>query len=312
MDVKAETPLTILIVDDEPANIRILAELLKSEYNLRSATSGEKALSIALSDEPPDLILMDIIMPGLDGYDVCRQLKNDPIACKIPLIFITSKDSEQDEITGFQVGAVDYITKPFRPVVVQARIRTHAELKSLRDMLEKESLIDRLTGIANRRKYEESLSTIWEFATNNGSQLSLIMIDLDDFKKLNDHYGHLVGDECLRRVAKALQAIPQRKKDLFARYGGEEFCCLLPDTDLETALTIAEQLRHTVLNLNIPHGYCSTGPVVSISLGVATIPACGGYNSIDLVRAADEALYLAKQSGRNQICHSSLPIIDCD
>ncbi len=298
--------LTILIVDDEPANIRILVELLKGNYQLRTATNGEKALAIARSDDPPDLILLDILMPGIDGYEVCRRLKADACSSRIPVIFITGKNGEQDEIYGFQVGAVDYVTKPFSPIIIQARVQTHADLIKYRDILERQSYSDGLTGIANRRRYEENLGVTWNFACREGFTLAFIMIDIDEFKKYNDMYGHQAGDDCLRQVAQALNDITRRKIDLLARYGGEEFCCLLPNTDMDGARHMAEMFREAVLALRIPHENSTVGPVVSISQGFSAIQASGLLNPCLLVKAADEALFNAKLAGRNCICQKEV------
>jgi len=298
---------TILIVDDEPINIRVLVELLKETYELRIATSGEKALTIIRSDEPPDLILLDVVMPGIDGFEVCRRLKADSNTARIPVIFITGSTEEQEELLGFQAGAVDYVTKPFSPVVVQARVNTHAELKRCRDILERQSYCDSLTGIANRRHYEETLPTMWNYACRERTPLACIMIDIDDFKKFNDLYGHQAGDDCLRRVAGVLNTRTRRKIDLLVRYGGEEFCCLLPNTDLAGARRLAEIFQREGLDLGIPHEGSQSGPVVSISQGIAVLPAASPALTPDLlIKNADLALYEAKAAGRNCFRHRDL------
>ena len=291
---------TILIVDDEPINIRVLVELLKDAYDLRIATNGERALTIARSDQPPDLILLDVVLPGIDGLEVCRQLKADSRTARIPVIFITGSTGEREEILGFQAGAVDYVTKPFSPIVVQARVNTHAELKRCRDILERQSYCDGLTGIANRRHYEETLPMLWAYACRDRTPLACIMIDIDDFKKYNDLYGHQAGDDCLKRVATALDALTRRETDLLVRYGGEEFCCLLPNTDLAGALQLAENFRRVVLDLRISHAGSQTGTTVSISQGIAVVAAASQALTPDLlIKNADRALYEAKGAGRN-------------
>ena len=291
---------TILIVDDEPTNIRVLVELLKDAYALRIATKGERALTIAHSDEPPDLILLDVILPGIDGFEVCRRLKADSRTARIPVIFITGNSGEQEEILGFQAGAVDYVTKPFSPIVVRARVNTHAELKRCRDILERQSYCDSLTGIANRRHYEETLPMMWNYACRDRTSLACIMIDIDDFKKYNDLYGHQAGDDCLKRVATALNTLTRRETDLLVRYGGEEFCCLLPNTDLAGALQMAETFRQAVLDLRVCHSGSQTGTVVSISQGIAVLAAASHTLTPDLlIKNADLALYEAKAAGRN-------------
>lgn len=298
---------TILIVDDEPVNIRVLVELLKDAYELRVATNGERALAIARSDEPPDLILLDVVMPGIDGFEVCRRLKADSRTARIPVIFITGNTGEQEEILGFRAGAVDYVTKPFNPIIVRARVNTHAELKRCRDILERQSYCDSLTGISNRRHYEETLPMMWDYTCRDRTPMACIMIDIDDFKKYNDLYGHQAGDDCITRVATALNALARRKIDLLVRYGGEEFCCLLPNTDLPGALQIAEAFRRAVLDLRIPHEGSRTGTVVSISQGIAVAAAASHNLAPDLlVKNADLALYEAKAAGRNCSRHRVL------
>jgi len=292
---------TLLIADDEPGNIKILLELLRSEYKIRVANNGQKVLKIALSEEPPDLILLDVMMPELDGYEVCRRLKSDPRTQKIPVIFITGKIAEQDEIQGFEAGAVDYITKPFSSVVVKARVKTHIELKQARDYLENRSLQDGLTGIANRRRFNEHLENAWDFTCREALPLSLIIIDIDHFKLFNDNYGHQAGDVCLTQIAQKLSAPLRRKTDLIARYGGEEFGCILPMTMLDNAIMIAEGFRADILSLQIPHAYSSTGSCVTISQGVATIFPTKGSLPGSLINAADEALYRSKETGRNKV-----------
>lgn len=292
---------TILIVDDAVANINILAELLRPDYKIRVATNGEKALEIAFSDNPPDLILLDVLMPDMDGYEVCRRLKAFPQTKGIPVIFITGKVDEEDEINGFNIGAVEYITKPFRPVVVKARVHTHAELKRYRDYLERISFLDGLTGIPNRRRLDEYLAYAYGFAVRESFPISMIMMDVDHFKLFNDHYGHQEGDACLIRIAQVFSGAFVRKTDFVARYGGEEFACILPNTPKEATLVMAEKLRLRVAALQIPHAASLTDSIVTISLGVATIYPEMLSDCKDLISTADEALYHAKQSGRNKV-----------
>ena len=290
---------TILIVDDAKENISILAELLRTEYKVRAAISGEKALEIAFSENPPDLILLDVIMPGIDGYEVCRRLKADPLAKRIPIIFVTGKVNEEEEIFGFNMGAVDYIKKPFNSVIVKARVSMHVELKQYRDYLENMSYIDGLTGIPNRRRFDEYLESTWNLAVRASMSISLIMMDIDLFKQYNDNYGHQGGDTCLAQIAHALSKVIVRKTDLLARYGGEEFVCVLPNTDLDSAFIIAEKLRLAVESLSIPHARSSVGEFVTISVGVATMFPGKNLHNTELISAADRALFISKKSGRN-------------
>jgi len=291
---------SILIVDDMPANIRVLADTLKSDYRVRVATSGTKALEIAASEPPPDLILLDVMMPEMDGYEVCRRLKGDPRTSHIPVIFVTAKDEAEEEALGLGLGAVDYITKPFHLPIVRARVRTHVNLKRKTDLLESLALLDGLTHIPNRRYFDVALQREWARAAREGTPLAVVMVDVDHFKSYNDHYGHGQGDECLRRVANALRARLQRPADVAARYGGEEFVLLLPDTDTEGALVLAESCRAAVNDLRILHAYSDGADHVTISLGVAaTHPPDESANL--LLARADEALYRAKSEGRNRV-----------
>ncbi|MCL6559450.1 MAG: diguanylate cyclase, partial [Firmicutes bacterium] len=258
---------TILIVDDSPENITVLGALLRLDYTVRVATNGKKALKIVESDNPPDLILLDVMMPGMDGYEVCRRLKADSRTRNIPVIFITARCGEEDEVKGFETGAVDYVTKPFSPVVIKARVRTHVELKRYRDFLVNTSYCDGLTAIANRRRFDEYYATMWDLSVRESLPLSLILIDIDNFKLFNDNYGHQEGDACLIRIAQKLSASAKRKTDLVARYGGEEFVCVLPNTGLDGAVVVAEEFRAGILSLQIPHAYSSTGSYVTVSQG---------------------------------------------
>jgi diguanylate cyclase (GGDEF)-like protein len=251
--------------------------------------------------ELPDLVLLDVVMPGIDGFEVCRRLKGNPDTARIPIIFITGRNEEQDEIRGLELGAVDYITKPFSLPIVRSRVRTQLELKRLRDQLERQSMVDGLTGIPNRRLYQDHLALIWGQCLRQRSALSLILMDVDHFKAYNDHYGHQAGDECLVRVAQALENTKRRYLDQVARYGGEEFICILPGTDCAGALARAELMRTAVEALAIPHACSSAAAHVTISLGAACVrPRAGDDGPEGAVALADQALYRAKQQGRNR------------
>lgn len=292
----------VLIIDDVKANIKILNDVIKSEYEVVFATNGREGIQTAMMENPPDLILLDVMMPEIDGYDVCKILKDDSMTKKIPVIFITSLSEAESEAKGFELGAVDYITKPFNPDIVRARVQTHVELKQYRDYLENQTFRDGLTGIPNRRRFDEYLASTWDFECRNSAELSLIMIDIDHFKNYNDNYGHLQGDECLKKVAQTLEACLRRKIDLIARYGGEEFGCILPSTDLNGAANIAEMFRKTILSLKIPHDYSTAEKYITISQGVASLPPSWNLSRNVIIKSADEALYKAKKNGRNMVC----------
>lgn len=297
---KQTSRASILLVDDSPANLHALIAALRDQHSILLATNGEQALEIA-GRVIPDLILLDVMMPGTDGYQVCRQLKQQPRTADIPVIFVTGKADEQDEMAGFELGAVDYITKPFSLPLVQRRVQTHLELKYLRDNLRRQSHEDGLTALANRRRFDEELQACWEQAGRHGQWLSLILSDVDFFKKYNDGYGHQAGDGCLQQVAAALRSVELPAGAVVARYGGEEFVVILPDTAKVQALHYAEQLRLAVAALQREHQFSAVAPVVSLSLGVACCqPAAGQLaGPSQLVEHADQALYQAKQQGRN-------------
>jgi diguanylate cyclase (GGDEF)-like protein len=291
----------ILIVDDDPSQIRTLVPFLREEgYTILIATDGPGALEI-VSQETPDLILLDVMMPDMDGYEVCRRLKENPRHRQVPVIFVTGKSEEKDETEGFSLGAVDYISKPYSLPRVQARVRTHLELKRHRDELELRSKQDALTGLPNRRAFQEFLDFTWSQAIRQHSDVSVILLDVDHFKAFNDHYGHQAGDDCLRRVAKALQDAKRRSTDQIARYGGEEFVGVLPGTDVDGARIVAEYLRAAVESQALPHAHSSAADHVTVSLGVACAKPQLGESSSAFLKVADDALYQAKQGGRNRV-----------
>ncbi len=291
----------ILIVDDTPLNTKILGEILCSDYQVIVATNGIKALEIANQESPPDLILLDIMMPDMDGYEVCRRLKSNARTQEIPVIFISAKNELSDEIHGFELGAVDFISKPFSMPVVNMRIKTHLTLKKKSDLLEQLCCIDGLTNIANRRRFNEYLKQEWRRSCRNKSHLSLIFADVDFFKKYNDCYGHHAGDECLINIANILKNSLGRSTDLVARYGGEEFIIILPETDMQASQSIAKQIKHNVEQANIAHICSSIASQITLSMGVASTIPMDSTRQDELVKAADFALYEAKNNGRNQI-----------
>ena len=288
------------MVDDIAANIKILSAILKHEYDILVATNGSDALEIALVEQP-DVILLDVMMPDMDGYEVCSRLKADPRTHDIPVIFISAMNEVEDEARGLEVGGLDYITKPINPAIVKARVRIHLELKRQRDILQRISMIDGLTGIANRRRFDEALEREWRRCHRSDSPLSLILVDVDFFKNYNDHYGHLAGDECLKKVAAAMADQNRRAADIVARFGGEEFACLLPDTGADAAHAMAVRLGEAVAALAIPHARSDAAGHVTISLGVATLIPGEGDVASSLIDQADRGLYHAKQNGRNRV-----------
>ncbi len=300
MDINASKQ-TILIVDDMPINIQVLARCLKSDYHIKIATDGEKVIEICMSENPPDLILLDIMMPGMDGYEVCDALKKNIKTQNIPIIFVTAKGEIEDETKGLELGAVDYITKPFHMPVVKARINTHIDLKRKSDILELMLAMDSLTEIPNRRHFDTVLVSEWNRAKRSGSPVSIIILDIDYFKNFNDNYGHPAGDECLKLVAQTLKKCVKRSGEVVARYGGEEFAVILPGVNHSDVLGLAETLRYNIESLNIMHSYSDIANCITISLGAATASPDNGLEPAELINTADKMLYEAKSQGRNQI-----------
>lgn len=295
-----ETQPKILIVDDEQLNIEVLCDVLEEDGDMLFALNGETALQLA-QEEMPDIILLDVMMPDMDGYEVCRRLKGNPSTSHIPVIFVTALSQVADETKGLELGATDFITKPVSPPVVRARVKNHIELKRYRDFLTEIAFVDGLTQIPNRRRYDEFLDTEWRRAIRQESSLSMILMDIDHFKQFNDTYGHLEGDRCLQEVAAALEKTLHRPADLAARYGGEEFACLLPETDMTGAMHLAEKLRTAIEQLKLPHKSSLTAEYVTISVGVSSVMATTEQTSEDLFKLADKALYTAKETGRNKV-----------
>jgi len=295
----------ILVVDDERLNRKVLSDLLKKEQTVILAKSGEQALQRVDRDSGIDLILLDVMMPGMDGYEVLRHLKNNDKTREIPVIFITARHSTEDEERGLLLGAVDYVTKPFNPAIVMARVANHLGFVRHRKMLETLAGRDGLTEIANRRMLNETLDAEWERGHRNGKFLSLAMVDIDFFKSFNDNYGHTKGDQALKSVARVLSWSMRRSPDLVARYGGEEFVLLFPDTDTNGARAMAEKVRSAVEDLSILHDHSSVADHVTVSIGGATqVPY--GKNPGILIEQADAMLYKAKRKGRNQVLWESL------
>ena len=306
----SQRPPKLLIVDDQSLNVRALYECFAADHQVYMATRGEQALRVC-ADQQPDLVLLDVEMPGMDGYEVCARLKANAATRDVPVIFVTAHRDEHFETRGLGAGAVDFITKPFNPAIVRARVRTHVMLKAQGDLLRRWAYIDGLTGVHNRRSFDERLAAEWGRASRNGTPLSVVLLDVDFFKRYNDRYGHQAGDECLRRVATALNAALRRPGDLLARYGGEEFACLLPDTGLAGAMQVARQLGQQVFAQQIAHADSTAAPVLTVSLGVcskaADVTGSATGSAAELLRVADIQLYTAKAAGRHQACGVELP-----
>ena len=285
----------LLIVDDEKNNRAVLTELFKNQYKIYLAKHGRMALELARKHRP-DVILLDVMMPELDGYETLKQLKEDETTRHIPVIFITVLDGHTDEERGLLLGAVDYISKPFMPAIVRARVNNHMHAMRQRRLLESHARVDALTELPNRRYLEECLHAAYPEA----EQISVAIMDVDFFKQYNDTYGHAAGDRVLQQVAKVLNGALQRETDFIARYGGEEFVAILPHTDRAGALLIAEGLRRAVESLGVEHVH-STDGVVTISVGGITVGPLEAHLPDDALEQADTQLYRSKEGGRNRV-----------
>lgn len=290
----------LLIVDDQAFHVKVLALALKEDHEILTANSGQAALDIA-ARERPDLILLDVVMPEIDGLEVCRRLLADPQTWHIPIIFVTGQDSANEESAGLEAGGVDFISKPIHPGIVRSRVRTHLIIKSQADELRALAFVDGLTRVANRRRFDERIEHEWRGCQRERKPLGLIVIDVDHFKLYNDRYGHQAGDATLRTVAECIRGCIRRPRDLAARVGGEEFAVLLPDCDIAGVRHIADAIRQAVARAGIPHEASSTGRVVSISAGIASGVPEPTWTHLDLFKLADRGLYQAKETGRNRV-----------
>lgn len=327
---------TLLIVDNHLDNVRSLSCLLsESGYHIRKATSGEMALE-TIQIAKPDLVLLDVRMPEMNGYEVCQQLKANPNTCDIPVIFLSALNSTHDKVQAFAVGAADYVTKPFQAEEVLARVRhqitilrqqqqllqqqqqlaiqnyqlrqeiqqreqVEAKLQQANSDLQRMATMDSLTQIANRRCFDQTLEHEWQRLSREQQPLSLILCDIDYFKQYNDRYGHPAGDVCLQQVTQAIAKCIKRPADKVARYGGEEFAIILPNTEPEGAVAIAESIRATLASLQIPHIGSAVAAYITLSFGIACVIPTLDSTYAKLISTADTALYQAKRQGRDRL-----------
>jgi len=290
----------ILIVDDDRSNIVALNHILKPAYSIHVAINGRAAIGIA-TQYAPDLILLDIVMPDMDGFEVLSELKREGLLSRIPVIVITSLDSTEDEEAGFSLGAVDYITKPFRAPIVRARVKTHLRMVEYIREIERFGMTDTLTGLPNRRSFDERIGVEWNRAAREKEPLSMLMIDVDNFKHYNDRYGHMQGDVLLQTIGEIFKQTVKRAGDFVARWGGEEFAVLLPNTDHDEAIIVAEQIRANTETAVIAH-HDGTAASVTVSIGVNTEIPSTNKTLNDFIIKADDNLYSAKNSGKNRVC----------
>lgn len=289
----------ILIVDDSTIQASRLKSILEAEYEIMVAQTAEEGLNYA-KYEDFSLILLDVVMPGMDGFMLLKRLQEEIITRSIPVILITSLSDIENEQRGFLLGAVDYITKPFHPLIVQARVNTHVKLYKYRKQIEQQSMTDELTRIANRRRYDLYSIAKWEEAVRLQIPFSVFMFDIDKFKVYNDTFGHPAGDKVIAAVANVLSNSLRRVTDLAARYGGEEFVAIILGDDARKVFEHAEWIRRCVEELHIPQDP-SVGEWVTVSGGgVTVVPKCSDQYSTYL-KIADAMLYDAKRNGRNRV-----------
>jgi diguanylate cyclase (GGDEF)-like protein len=329
MNSAAHDQETVLLVDDSSDNLRLLSTMLQTQgYRVKKAISGQFALQ-SLEVIEPDLILLDINMPGMDGYEVCESLKMQKKYQAIPVIFMSAAGEVLNKVKAFNVGAIDYITKPFQLEEVLIRVENQLNQKRLYQQLQQQNALlkteiderlriekslteanqtlellaslDGLTGIANRRRFDEYITTEWQRCLRGSFLLSLILIDVDFFHRYNENYGHLAGDDCLKKVATILANVSQRATDLPARYGGEEFVIVLPHTSQMGARTIAEEIQKAIAEQRIPHRKSSVSRYLTTSIGVATTIPDHESGMTDFIDLADQALFKAKKLGRDRI-----------
>lgn len=305
----------ILLVDDDSAMIQLMARSLSGLGQLNFATSGAMALQ-QMRDSQTDLVLLDAEMPGMSGFQVCEAMKADPALQEIPVIFVTGHNGSEFELSGFDVGAADFITKPVNQPILLARVKMQLQIKHAADEMRRISRVDALTELANHRWFDEMLEREWRRGLRGSDPISVMLIDVDHFKLFNERYGPSAADKCLRSVAGALRGVSSRPADVVARYGGDEFALLLPQTPRAGAEYLAHRMMKAVERLSIAHDTSPVSAHVTVSIGVACCDeqsTCGeapaeaggpalrrGCQSLDLMRIAERALYAAKRSGRAQ------------
>ncbi|MFN6476726.1 PleD family two-component system response regulator [Nostoc sp. DedQUE07] len=308
-----ESQSLVLIVDDEPFIRMILRHFLEREgYQIVEAQNGIEAINL-FNQLHPDIVLLDAIMPDMDGFECCTQLELLDCNKHTPVLMITGLEDQESVDRAFAVGAMDFVTKPIHWPVLRQRVKRLIQQSQLQQKLETMNLelqrlvtIDGLTQVANRRRFEEYFSQEWQRLKREQRPLSLILCDVDFFKLYNDTYGHRVGDRCLQKIAQAIKDIIKRPGDLVARYGGEEFAVILPNTDTKGAIHVADQICHAVRALAIPHQNSQVSSHVTISVGFTTEIPQPDSDLEEMIAAADRALYEAKAAGRDRFVQNVL------
>ena len=293
----------ILVIDDSAVQIEFLNSILKNDYEITMCQTAADGLRAA-KEGGYSLILLDVVMPDMDGFTLIRELKATDLTRHVPVIMITGLADIQYEERGLLLGAVDYIAKPFSPVIIKARVNTHIQLYRYQNQFQEQALVDQLTGVANRRRYEAESAARWKDAVRFGQPFSLCMFDIDKFKVYNDTFGHPAGDRVISAVAKEVSAHFRRATDLFARYGGEEFVAVFVGGDGQSAFEFLKEIRQAVEDMHIPHDP-SVGSWVTISVGGVTLRPKAGDSFDTYLKLADTMLYDAKRLGRNRVVWSN-------
>jgi diguanylate cyclase (GGDEF)-like protein len=297
-------PRILVLDDDVPGLLMILEQMTDAQVEI--VGDFDDLIATAMDHNLPDLVLVNTALTGeVEGTDWWCNSTDMPLDSALPVIFLSDNKSTEAEVAAFEAGAADFIAKPFHPRVLRARLKMHLQARESQRQLNNIARVDGLTAISNRREFDLRLMSEWSRGARTGKSLALLMIDVDKFKEYNDLYGHIRGDECLIEVARVLHICTQRNSDLIARYGGEEFVALLPDSDLEGGLTVAEDCLQAIADAAIEHLGSAVAPYVTVSIGVAAMLPIHDKSSTMLIEQADIALYQAKQNGRNQICSFS-------
>ena len=293
----------ILVIDDSAVQGEFLCSILRDDYDVTTCQTATDGLRLA-KEGNFSLILLDVIMPDMDGFTLMRELKNTDQTAHIPVILLTSLADIQYEERGLLLGAVDYVAKPFSPVIIKARVNTHIQLYHYQTQFRKQAMIDELTGVANRRRYDEESSAKWQEAVRFGLPFSICMFDIDKFKLYNDTFGHPAGDKVISAVAKTAASHFRRATDLFARYGGEEFVAIFMGSDGRSAYEFMKTIRQAVEDLHIQHN-SPVSPWVTISIGGVTLIPKVTDRYDTYLKIVDAMLYDAKRTGRNRVVWSS-------
>jgi len=293
----------VLVVDDVPADLQALGKLLEADYEIIAANSGPEAIRLCESEDP-DLILLDAQMPGMDGFETCSRIKTNPETSHVPVILVGTPEDETVEAKGLHLGAADFLPRPVRASAAKARVKVHLENRRFREILQRLTWLDAVTGIPTREHFEEALDSEWRRNARNRTPIALLLMEVDHFAAYCEHYGKSAGDEVHRRLIDALTGGIQRAGDVVGRFGEQVFACMLPETDTVGAVSVGERIRAEMNSMAIPNERSETAPIITLSLGLTSLVP--GRNDLlaDLTEAAEASLAQAQQRGGNQVVFS--------